>query len=337
MTGPPPTKPAKRRQRRRKPRAKLVSICAAGFPHIIDAIFDYACLATLLRLRGVCKEWRLRATHRAAYHLTLSDEGVVTARPGLVSSGSFTFPPLLFYKSFTDPWPFIKYTQVLDFAGPKSTRMNALLMAWKCKVDTMRVLPSCKLDSGDCNQYAEWPHRLVYFDYRASVGEVRNVRRLGAKRLVVHVSGPSRYPNSYGHVMYAQELVVFIKPWERAPPIDSDASLERVMQSQLGDLLYLVHVGREERCAVQVVGLERLDSAVLGLRTERADRAVRRWLRRKYPPPKADASAWLQQYTLTFRRVEEYRDHVGEKVFGIETQQEVRDRPEPKVSTGCVL
>lgn len=334
MTGPPPTQP-KRRGRRRKPGAKQVSICAAGFPHIVDAIFDYACLATLLRIGGLCKEWRLRVTHRAAYLLTLSDDGVVAARSGLVSTGSFTFPPPLFYKCFTDPWPFIKYTQVLDYGG-KSTRINALLMAWKCRIDTMRVLPSCKLDAGDCNQSAEWPHRLVYFDYRASVGEVCNVRRLGAKRLVVHISAPSRYTQSHGHVMYAQELVVFIQPWERTAPLDLDASLERVMQSQLADLVYLVHVGREERCVVQVVGLERLDSAVLGLRTERAERAVRRWLRRKYPPYGPAASAWLQRYSLTFRRVEEYRDHVGETVFEIETQQEIRDRPK-KVSTCFVL
>lgn len=343
MTGPrpPPSKPAKGRRRQRrwdqKEKVKRTTVSAAAFPHIIDLIFEFASIATLLHLRLVSRAWRDRATQRAAYHLILEEADGVSARSGLVQ-GDFRFSPPAFYRCFTELWPFIKHTQVLDLVGFKGPLLNGLLLAWRPKVDTIRFLPSCRI--GDtCLLYGCKAQRIVYFDYLSTVGSIRQIHKFGASKVVVHLPRPSAYltrPNK--HLLYAQQLVAFVHPWENS----GASAYPGTIHNTLGDVVYLVQVAREEDCPVIVVGLEHMGAETLGLPVGCLQGPVhthiRRFLKSKFPPKEPKAEVQYLRYSLKFQRTEEYRRDVGERDFEMETQTRIRHRskPKPKVSTCCI-
>lgn len=346
---PPPSKPAKRRRRQRRwdqrENVKRTTISAAAFPHIIDLIFQFESLATLLHLRLVSRAWRDRATQRAAYHHILEEGDGVSACSGLVQGDSRS-SPLGFYRCFTEPWPFIKHTQVLDLAGVQGPLLNGLLLAWRPKVDTIRFLPSCRI--GDtCLLYGCKAQRIVYFDYLSTVMSIRDIHKFGASKVVVHLTRPSAYlarPNK--HVLYARSLVVLVHPWESSGASayhgTPRARLEHAIHTTLGDVVYLVEVAREEDCPVIVVGLEHLDAEILGLPAGCLQGPIhthiRRFLKSKFPPKEPKAEVQYLRYSLKFQRNEDYRRDVGERDFEMETQTRVRHRskPKPKVSTCCI-
>lgn len=181
-------------------------ITADGFPHIIDSIFEYAQIGSLLALRGACKAWNERATKSITHHMILEEDGIVTLRSGQ-ARGSILFPAAKFMRCFTGDFPFIKHAKVLDLSGVLTRPASGLLHASPQRVDTLRILSSCT----DAPEIPIQVRRIVYIDPRDTIPP-----RHSTERMVVHLRRPAKniHRDLFQGIRSTSELIVVLHPWE---------------------------------------------------------------------------------------------------------------------------
>lgn len=275
--------------------------------------------------------------------MILEEDGVVSLRSGQ-AVGSFRFPAPTYLRCFTEEFPFVKHTRVLDLAGSLTRQASRLLYAWP-KIDTVRVLPSCTVTP----DIPTAPSRAVYFD----PDDITTIGH-GARRVVVHLRRPAEsieWRLDLG-VKCVSELVIVLHRWEskpaEGPAPENDYELheyiQRAMWDELGHLNAflcqadatacegLTDDGEEDPYAFQqeitIIGLERMDPATFGLRPEWIagrwfDEIMSNYIFNKYSG----------HYWPEFRTVEGHWDRVGQRGFEIEMEEELLwgkpEEPEP--------
>ncbi|EJT46090.1 hypothetical protein A1Q1_05420 [Trichosporon asahii var. asahii CBS 2479] len=323
------------------------SICETELPHIIDLIFRYASIGTLLALRSACREWRKRADRQLSHHLILSEggpdnpDGLITVRSGLTSGGSITMTPASFRRCFTQQWPWIESTLILDFAGPTHTKQTkGLLYAWTDRLRIVRFLSNCE----DVERFPPRFDRAVYFSPK-----LYDIRPRNADTVVLHLTEAAKYEGRIGiGLLTVNEVLVVIHPWETDPLPDqhaprSDADLQTLVklsfQEKMGDLYALAELadgtadeeyfggGYFEQFGVrlEIIGMESMTPEMMGLKPE--------WTKGKSVAELAKEFLWREfprMQWLLFWSVDDYRSRVGQEEFKAHMMEEMGWRLPPE-------